>query len=92
MYVAPGGGGGYPDFAPGASFTAGWLLKICTPKDNEISNFLTKKSFSAGGFWPVGPVGAGGYGTWSPGNGSAFNVGLGSPGISGGGSYGFQFR
>jgi RHS repeat-associated protein len=92
IYVAPGIGAGGPKFWPGWSATAGWMITRCKPEEGQLQGFLTGKSYSGGGFIPLGNplIGAGGYGTRSPGNGTAINFGVGSPGFSMGASYGFQ--
>ena len=73
--------------ALGLSVTGGWLNQKCDPDENQLQDFLTKWSFSAGGgFWGGGGV------MWTPGSGTATQIGFYTPGGGGAASYGFQIR
>jgi RHS repeat-associated protein len=89
MYVSPGVAVGYPS-AGGGSATAGWLNQWCKPTPSQLEGLLTGPAIGVSGASPWGL--AGGF-SWSPGNGSATQIGLGGPiggGVSGG--WGFRFR
>jgi len=64
------------------SITAGWLNKSC-PNEQEIVNFLSGHGVNVGGgYWGGASV------TWSPGNGTATQVGFYTPQF--GASYGYS--
>lgn len=71
----------YPvsSFIPQASISAGWLMRECPASGSEVDDFI-------GGFGMSGVHGYRGYGggiSWSPGQGTAAEVGLGmSAGVS----------
>jgi RHS repeat-associated protein len=66
------------------SLTAGWLNRFGTPTANQLNGFLCSNSFNAmGGFW-------GGAGlSYTPGSGTATQVGFVSPQFGGSWNYSF---
>ena len=75
LYAAPLGGtvGKAATFVSG-SLTAGWLNQCGKPSEDKLKDFLTANSFNfGGGFWGGGGV------AWTPGVGTATEVGLVTP-------------
>lgn len=86
VYLAPlGVEGGKSITIVSASASAGWLNRYCTPSEQDISKFLSGHAVNVGGgFW--GGVSE----TWSPGNGTATQVGFYTP--QAGASYGYSWK
>ena len=73
IYAGPAGG------TPGVSLTAGWAPAT---SPDQLSNYISGCSISAGGGDILGL-----FGTWTPGVGKGFNIGLTSPGAGVQGTY-----
>jgi hypothetical protein len=77
IYFSAGPGGGFPS-AGGGSLTGGWLNQWCKPEEGKLNKFLTGWALSGGAI-----LYGGGGETWSPGNGTATYLGVGSRGVGG---------
>jgi RHS repeat-associated protein len=71
--------------AAGASLTAGWLNQFGEPSTQQLSDFLTQSSFHFGGGYGLGLSES-----WTPGSGTATNVGFFTPG--GGAQYSYSWQ
>lgn len=69
------------------SLTGGWLNQCTKPNAGQLENFLTQHGFSAGG----GYIGGGGI-AYTPGAGTATQVGLYSPQIGASYNYSWKWR
>jgi hypothetical protein len=70
----------------GCGLTGGWLFTRCKPRTRQLDDFLTGPAVGGQGFIPLfgNPIiGPGGGAAWSPGNGAALNLGVGTPGARG---------
>jgi hypothetical protein len=88
LYWAPLGAtvGKSATFGSG-SLTAGWLNECGKPNESRLKGFLSGNGINVGGGYYVG----GGV-TWSPGNGTATEVGLYSPQVGISYHYSWQKR
>jgi RHS repeat-associated protein len=86
LYVAPlGGNVGKAATGLSGSMTAGWLNECGKPSEIRLRDFLSGHSVNAGGgFWGGGGV------TWTPGVGTATEIGVVSPQV--GASYHYASR
>jgi RHS repeat-associated protein len=84
LYLSIGPAFGWPGAAGGA-LTGGWLNQKCKPTSKQLDDFNTGLGFSAGGAYGV-YVGE----SWSPGNGTATNIGGGLKGAGISGGWGFK--
>jgi RHS repeat-associated protein len=84
IYTGPVAAVGGPT-AGGASLTAGYMNQWDTPTSGQLNNLLTQSSFHAGG----GFVG-GASESWTPGVGTATNLGFFTPG--GGAQYSYSWQ
>jgi hypothetical protein len=85
VYLAGGMDRGYPapSFKPQVSFSFGWLNQCESPEGSKVDDFLSGYSMEASGYY-----GLGGGVVWSPGSGTATEIGIGvgfgvSPGAIG---------
>jgi RHS repeat-associated protein len=85
FYWSPAGAGiGKSATFVSISLQNGWLTQTTKPSSKQLNSFLTGHSVNVGAGFIVG-----GSGSWSPGNGSAVQIGLFSPQV--GGSYNYSF-
>lgn len=73
MYVAGGVARGYPAPKVQASISFGWLNQCETPEGSQVDDFLTGYGMAGA----AGYNGVGGGVTWSPGSGTATELGFG---------------
>jgi RHS repeat-associated protein len=69
------------------SLTGSWLNQCVTPTEGQLENFLTAHGFSVGG----GFIGGGGV-AYTPGAGTATQLGLYSPQVGGSYNYSWKWR
>jgi len=85
VYFGPGGTVGKAATIVSGSLTAGWLNECGKPDSQRLNDFLTTHSFNAGaGYWGGAGV------TWTPGVGTATEVGIVTP--QGGVSYHYSWQ
>ena len=84
IYLGPALAVGEP-YGSGASLTVGWLNQSSTPCPGQLHKFLTQNSLHYGGGYIVG-----GSESWTPGVGTATNLGFFTPGAGMQYSYAWQ--